>query len=97
MSNVIRFPKSRIDAPTTKESIDLLNKQYKTEQVEMVLGEINDELFLRIYNMGFDITKDDVVKDVSLVVESLKSLLCKTYGLEHPLQEVSEKFITTED
>lgn len=96
MSNVVKFP-TTTRKPVTLEEINILNTQYKLEQVDAVAEDLYEDLFIKMYNYGFDISKEPVAKDVAMVVESIKSLLCKSYGIEHPLHLAVDKLISEKD
>lgn len=58
-------------------------------------------LFNNIELAGFSIDPaeglDDTIKDGTLIVEAIKSLLCKHYGIHHPLQQVADALFEIDD
>jgi hypothetical protein len=41
--------------------------------------------------------EDKNIKDVALIVESLRSLMCKYYEIKHPFQDISEEIFQYND
>jgi hypothetical protein len=57
-------------------------------------------LFNNIDIAGFPSSEaigDDDVKDINLIVESLRSLLCKYYDVKHPFQDLAENVFEKEE
>lgn len=50
-------------------------------------------LFNNIELAGFNIDSESIVKDVSLIVESIKSVLCKQYDIYHPIQDIANALL----
>jgi hypothetical protein len=105
-NNVIVFPsknKQLVNAPTTDAEIALNVNQIRYNHINETLGAIVPIIFGNIELAGFDFLVDEGevdpnLKDGALLVESLRSMLCKYYNIEHPLQEVAEElFVEQED
>ena len=98
--NVIQFP-NRMKGSVPKDSAEIqLNiNMIKHNHINEALGTIIPLLFTNIELAGFDLgvgSEDDEdedvnIKDGALIVESIRSLLCKLHGMNHPFQELSEK------
>jgi hypothetical protein len=99
--NVIMFPlKGNPPQHVTAEQITLDMKMVKFNHINEALETIIPILFNNITIAGFDILpeeeeNDENIKDNALIVESIRSILCKYYGLNHPLQEVAEEFFVS--
>ena len=100
-NNVIAFPikkkiASSIQAvPKTPEEIAVNVNQMKFNHINETLGVLVPMIFSNIEIAGFDFLPeegepDPNIKDGALFVETLRSMLCKFYGIEHPLQRVAE-------
>jgi hypothetical protein len=101
--NVIMFP-SRGNPPqqVSNEKIKVDMKMVKFNHINEALETIIPMLFNNITIAGFDILpedeeEDENIKDNALIVESIRSILCKYYGLNHPLQEVAEDFFVRKE
>ena len=91
MSNVIAFPKAKKDTPPQTmeellESVELTRK----EHIEFVMDEVLSFAFSRVYDEGFDLGKEECLKTTALLVESFRSALYNTVGLEHPFHPMAE-------
>lgn len=97
MANVIEFPNKNI----RKNHPDLSNEQRtqlllseKIDKVETSLEYVTIEMMSLIHRLGFDLVREDMVKDVTFILDATRSLMYRSSGLEHPLQSfVDEKYI----
>lgn len=107
-NNIIPFPKSNrvIPPQTTKELEESFNNSIsdiKIEHINESLYVLLPKLFQNIDMAGGCIPQDDndishEIKDINLIVESVRSLLYKRYELSHPFHKLAdETFILTED
>lgn len=90
--NVILFPGfRREDAPP--QNLDEIHDKVTQTRKEHVASVMND-MIPDIINMfgayGVDINDDKYIKDVALVMESIKALLHRQYNLEHPFHNMSD-------
>ena len=96
--NVIMFP----NRGTPPQTVTVEKTTYDVTMVKMnhineALETIIPMLFNNITIAGFDIVPDEEDDDSNLkynalVVESIRSILCKYYDMKHPLQDVAEEF-----
>jgi len=99
--NVIMFPvKGNLPQQVSAEKITIDMNMVKFNHINEALETIIPMLFNNIMIAGFDIfpeedEDDDNIKDNALIVESIRSILCKYHGLNHPLQEVAEEFFVS--
>ena len=94
MSNVIAFPKEKKNCPP--QSIEEVQDRLAVKKIEYV-NEIVDyygtELLAKISQDGFEIDEDNFMKDFAFTLESLRSGLYRSVGVEHPLQESVDEAI----
>jgi len=96
--NVIMFPnRGTPPQPVSVEKTTYDVSMVKMNHINEALETIIPMLFNNITIAGFDIVPDEEdddsnLKDNALVVESIRSILCKYYEIKHPLQEVAEEF-----
>lgn len=104
-NNVIAFPTKHVHAgvaPKDDTEVALNVSQIKFNHINETLSVIVPMIFSNIELAGFDFmteeeTDDDLnLKDGALLVETLRSMLCKHYGISHPLQRVAEEFFVKE-
>jgi hypothetical protein len=106
-NNVIAFPSKKVSIPTVGPQSDAevaLNvSQVKFNHINETLSVIVPMIFSNIELAGFDFLPDDEndddpnLKDGALLVETLRSILCKYYGISHPLQCVADELFVKED
>lgn len=99
--NVIQFPhRSKNPIPKDDAEIQLNMNMIKHNHINETLATIVPLLFTNIELAGFDLgmtededeeESDDLnIKDGALIVESIRSLLCKLHEMNHPFQKLSE-------
>jgi len=100
-NNVVVFPKQKkisdnlANHPTTfeeiEENMDLIRQVHIQETIETVIPLLFDQLSIA----GFQPAEEDGdVKEGALVIEAVRSLLLKSYGIDHPLQIIAEAVFT---
>jgi hypothetical protein len=92
-NNIVVFPKTKINSNIKNQSIEeiednmeLIRQIHIQKTIETVAPILFDQLAIA----GFEPAEDDSdIKDGAMVVESIRSLLSKNYGIFHPLQPIS--------
>jgi hypothetical protein len=102
-SNVIPFPRKNILPPlpavpsedNAKENVANLYRN----NIESIIPPLTDFILDQLVAAGFrlDFTSETYLKDLCLVVESLKSLLYKYYAMTYPLQDVADSLFVVDD
>ena len=69
-----------------KTNVKLLHAVYINDVLETILPIISNQLTAA----GFGIGSDSSLKDGALFVESLRAMLCKQYGIDHPFNRIAE-------
>ena len=93
MGEVIQFPTSRIvrRAPPLPK---LTERQEEEQQVVKFIEELTEQLSMTILAMCQEnvvhMKGDNFLRDLAVVVESLKSLLYRDFGKGHPMQKVTD-------
>jgi hypothetical protein len=95
-NNIVLFPGS-----VRQDEMPIPNKQEIDQNIEMVkqyhiqeaISNIAPMIFNNLDIAGFTLSEDDSsdIKDGAFIVESLRSLMCKYYGLYHPFQILADK------
>lgn len=91
-SNVIAFPKAKRKHPP--QSIDEVMEivvSSRKEHVDIFMENILPLVFSSAADFGFDLSKEESTKSTALFVESLKSSLYDTCGIDHILQDFAEQ------
>jgi len=96
-NNVIQFPSRgrNQQAPISDVEIATNVNMVKFNHINETLNTIIPMLFNNMEIAGFSIIPeeeddDENMKDGALVVEAVRSLLCKYYEIDHPFQKLSE-------
>lgn len=90
MSNIIKFPTSKIKSTNpslTDADRDLLLLKEKIHTTEAALEYVTTEAIGMVHRLGFDITQEDYVKDVTMIVDSIRGLMYRSSGLESPVHK----------
>lgn len=82
--NVVLFPGMRRDAPPQSiEEITDRVTQNRKDHIEEVMYQIIPEMIYMFGSHGLDVNSDEYIKDVAMIMESIKSLASRQYQLEH--------------
>ena len=99
LSNVIPFPKNRIAEKKTtgpkkdQKFLDELHKQQTKEFVETSVDEISLNLLKRLYDLAIKTNKKAFTKDLAMLVDVLRGMIYRDFGMKHPSQVLSEKMV----
>lgn len=77
--------------PQSKEEIRELIEEARLEHIELVYPDVVEDLLLKMHFSGFPLREGQYDKDIALVVDGIRSLMCKMYNIKHPLQEMAEQ------
>ena len=89
--NVIRFPKAKMNTPP--QSLDDMiadMERMRLDHADEVASSMIPQLIGLFMANGIDVDQHEYIKDVSMIVESTKSLLYKYMNIEHPFHEMVE-------
>jgi hypothetical protein len=100
VGEIIRFPNKDPDVVGVPQSAEEVDKNIENVQLYHI-SETIDAVLPLIFNTlsasGFDLTKNNEIKNGALLVESLRSVMCQCYGIDHPLQKIAEELFRKED
>lgn len=93
-NNIISFPKPYIGPKSTIDTEEITRnlEMMKHYHIQETIMNIAPMIFNQLDVAGFDFSDEEAIdiKDGAFVVESLRSIMCKHYGLYHPFQQLSE-------
>lgn len=95
--NVIKFPvKHRNEqVPPTPETVLINIMSMKEEDIAFTSELIFSSILDTLSAAGFYAEEDpENMKDLFLLLETVRSLIAKEYGVEHPFQELADKSFT---
>jgi hypothetical protein len=100
-NNVITFPRQNINK---EKSISLKEIEHNMDMmkhyhIQETIANLAPIVFNQLEIAGFDIAEDEDadIKDGAFIVEALRSLMCKHYGIYHPFQQISEKVFSPDE
>ena len=98
MGEIILFPNRNpgISVPQSEEEVEQNIEQVQLYHISETIDAILPLIFNTLTISGFDLAKNDDIKNGALLVEALRSVLCQFYDIEHPLQEVAESLFKDE-
>lgn len=103
MDNVIKFPRNPNSKfnPVDESEIEDKMISLKHHHISEALGTIIPNLFVSLDAAGFDFgieedEEDIYIRDGAFLVESVRALLCKFHGLEHPFNTLAQEVFTSE-
>lgn len=86
--NVIPFPKKFVGEPSSPVEVTTLEELADMLLHNMILDCADQDLL-------FDVMSDDsCLKDLAMVLESIRAALYKHQGIPHPIQDLSETMFT---
>ncbi len=87
--NVVLFPGFKKDSPpqSLEEIVDQVTQNRK-EHVEGVMMDLIPDLIHMFGSYGLDINSDEYIKDVAMIMESIKSMVSRQYKLPHSFHEM---------
>lgn len=97
MSNIINFPKEKMvqreNIPTSFSEIKTSVDGMKHVHIQETISVITPMIFQQLSVAGFELIDEEEelsLKDGAFLVESIRSILYRYYGLSHPFQKVSD-------
>lgn len=93
-NNIISFPKPYIGPTQTLSGEEITRKMdmMKLYHIQETIANIAPMIFNQLDLAGFDISDEETmdIKDGAFLVEALRSIMCKYYGMYHPFQQISQ-------
>lgn len=91
-SNIIAFPKAKKNhLPQSLDEVFEAVEESRKEHIELFMENILPFIFSAAADMNLDLSKEECTKSTALFVESFKSALYDTCGINHVLQQVAEQ------
>ena len=97
--NIILFPLDRIKniEATGKKDNDVFKKRIQKQQtkafIEDSVDQISLDLIRKFVDMACKTQQETFTKDFSLLVDMMRGLLCRDFGLNHPAQRLADKMV----
>ncbi len=103
MGKLLQFPLNRVvrsvpEAPELSEEEQVELK--KDKFVEQLTDQLSMDILAVLQENVVNLKRDEFLRDLALVIESIKSLLKRDFDRHHPMQNITDSFInihTTKD
>ena len=96
MGKLLQFPMNRV-VRNIPEAPELSEEQQDEIKKEKFIEQLTEQLSLDILSVFQEnvvhLKSDLFLKDLALVIESIKSLLKRDFGKQHPMQSITDSFI----
>lgn len=98
-NNVILFPgikreiEPQITIENVKENITDVMDYHIDESINMISTLLIDSM----NRLGFELSDKNDMKDIALILESIRSYFSKKYDLDHPFHKISEEWFDEKD
>jgi hypothetical protein len=105
IDNVVKFPKA-YNGPEDQEAfaqkintnIDMMKHYHIQETIATVTPMIFTQLEIAGFPLGDDESGELIdIKDGALVIEALRSIMCKQYDIYHPFQKIAENIFSPDE
>jgi len=100
-NNVVSFPKRHVAGKDIKNleeikyNLEMMHHYHIQETILNLAPIIFNNL--DVSGFGLDEDPDEGIKDGAFVIEALRSLMCKYYGIYHPFQDIAEKIFAEKE
>lgn len=101
-NNVISFPRE-YKGPADLEKITENMEMMKLFHIQETISYLVPMMFTQLDIAGFSFDNSETaeseqsLKEGAFVVESLRALMCRYYGVYHPFQDISDNVFEVED
>ena len=96
MGKLLQFPINRV-VRSIPEAPELSEEEQEEIKKEKFIEQLTEQLSLDILHVFQEnvvhLKSDLFLKDLALVIESIKSLLKRDFGKQHPMQSITDSFI----
>ena len=98
MSNIVKFPSKKFKS---RREIKVPNYDYVKLAEDMSFADnLTEALIVQLVHSlgdnGIQISKQTFIKDLSFIIESIKSALYRDLDIKHDMQDLIDKFMITE-
>lgn len=101
--NIIQFPGTTREIPKDEKEVVQRVDNIKHLHIQEVLSAMVPIIFNQMATAGFDFIDDEEtgevnnVKDGAFLVEALRSIMLKHYGIDHPMQTLAENLFNHDE
>ena len=90
MGNVVMFPAHKIKKPKTKQTEEQSKKIKENIFIEQLVEEFTLDFIHVLQENAIVMKNDTFLRDLAVVIESIKSLIKRDFKQKHPMQAVTD-------
>lgn len=91
-NNVVHFPKINskdINLEDVQQNIEMLKHYHVQEAITVIAPQIFNQL--EISGFGLSDDEEEDIRDGALLIEAIRSMMLKYYGVYHPFQVLAQE------
>ena len=97
MGDLIKFPTHKIKPNSKPERPPLSEEEARLIKEEKFVEQITESLILDIIHVlqenAVETKSDIFLRDLAIIIESIKSLLKRDFGIEHPMHNITDAIV----
>jgi|TARA_R110002012_G_scaffold136612_1_gene291027 hypothetical protein len=97
MGDLIKFPTHKIKPNSKPERPPLSEEEARLIKEEKFVEQITESLILDIIHVlqenAVETKTDIFLRDLAIIIESIKSLLKRDFGIEHPMHKITDAIV----
>jgi hypothetical protein len=101
-NNVISFPKEYkgpADLVQITENLEMMRHYHIQETISNIAPMLFNQLDIAGFSFDDDerAESEEAIKEGAFIIEAIRAVLCRHYGMYHPFQDLSDKVFTIDD
>ena len=90
MGNVVMFPAHKVKKPKVKQTEEQSKKIKENIFIEQLVEEFTLDFIHVLQENAIVMKNETFLRDLAVVIESIKSLIKRDFGQKHPMQRVTD-------
>ena len=94
MGNVVMFPTHKVRKPKTNSASKQTEEQTKKAKENIFIEQLTEEFTLDLIHVlqenAVTMASETFLRDLAVIIESIKSLLKRDFGRKHPMQKITD-------
>ena len=90
MGNIVMFPTHKIKKPKVKQTEEQAKKIKEDIFIEQLVEEFTLDFIHVLQNNAITMKNETFLRDLAVVIESIKSLIKRDFKQKHPMQVVTD-------
>ena len=90
MGNVVMFPAHKVKKPKIKQTEEQAKQIKENIFIEQLVEEFTLDFIHVLQENAITMKNETFLKDLAVVIESIKSLLKRDFGQKHPMQRITD-------